>query len=242
MQFLKHHRSPLALAVLAALCLALVACGGAEPGAATPVAEVATQAPPATWTPLPIIIPPTNTPAPTSTTVPSATPLPASPTPEASPTAAASPTLAATATALPPTTAPTTSAPAATRVPPAAAPPTPSPNPTLGENIFPNAPFEEWVTNQNGISCLHPPNRSPIEAQCVLPGAEADEVAVNLDPVASEKEARATAHGVHASEALLVETVDVQCAARTVAQGVDVNSKGAAIKREVHDEPAVLQA
>ena len=40
MQSLKHYRL---LPALLALGLALAACGGAEPGAATPVAEVATQ-------------------------------------------------------------------------------------------------------------------------------------------------------------------------------------------------------
>ena len=116
--------------------LLLAACGGNEPEAATPVAEVVTSAPAATWTPLP-----------------------ASPTPEVSPTPAA------TNTAVPPTVAPTSAAPVATRVPPTAAPPTLSPNPTLGENILPNGSFEEGFSNQNGIAELHAPNGWRIEYQ-----------------------------------------------------------------------------
>jgi len=167
-QSLTHHRARTALLALAVLILALAACGGQEPEAATPVAEAATQAPAATWTRLPIVIPPTNTPAPTeprpptSTPAPSATPLPASPTAEASPTSEV------TATAIPPTVAPTsaaTAAPAATRVPATAAPPTLSPNPTLGENILPNGSFEEGFSNQNGIAELHAPNGWRIEYQ-----------------------------------------------------------------------------
>ena len=172
MQFLKYHRFSLALLALVALGLGLAACSGDEPAAATPVAEVATPAPAATWTPLPaVILMPTNTAAPTDpasvtpTSAPSATPLPASPTPAASPTVAASPTLAATAIAVPPTAAPTTSAPAATRVPPTAAPPTLSPNPTLGQNLLPNGSFEEGFSNQNGIAELHAPNGWRIEYQ-----------------------------------------------------------------------------
>jgi hypothetical protein len=165
---LRARAVPLALLVLAVM---LAACGGEEPAEATPATSVAEIAPAATWTPLPIIVPPTptaaptNPPPPTSTEAPSATPLPASPTPEVSPTAAASPTLAATATAVPPTSAPTTSAPAATRVPPTAAPPTLSPNPTLGENILPNGSFEEGFSNQNGVAELHAPNGWRIEFQ-----------------------------------------------------------------------------
>jgi hypothetical protein len=171
-QFLKYHRFSLALLALVALGLGLAACSGDESAAATPVAEVATPAPAATWTPLPaVILMPTNTAAPTDpasvtpTSAPSATPLPASPTPAASPTVAASPTLAATAIAVPPTAAPTTSAPAATRVPPTAAPPTLSPNPTLGQNLLPNGSFEEGFSNQNGIAELHAPNGWRIEYQ-----------------------------------------------------------------------------
>jgi len=160
-----YLRARLALPALTALALMLAACGGEEPAAATPVAEVATQAPAATWTRPPVVIPATHTPAPTlpppptSTPVPSATPLPASPTAEASPTPAA------TNTPVPPTAAPTNAAPAATRVPATAAAPTLSPNPTLGENILPNGSFEEGFSNQNGIAELHAPNGWRIEYQ-----------------------------------------------------------------------------
>lgn len=165
MQFLTTLRARTVLLALPVLALALAACGGEEPAAATPVAELATPVPAATWTPLPIIVPPTRTAAPTqpppatSTPAPSPTALPASPTPEVSPTPEA------TATAVPPTTAPTSAAPAATRVPPTAAPPTLSPNPTLGENILPNGSFEEGFSNQNGVAELHAPNGWRIEFQ-----------------------------------------------------------------------------
>jgi hypothetical protein len=164
-QLLTHHRARTAVVALVGLVLALAACGGEEPAVATSVAEAATQAPAATWTPRPIVIPPTHTaaptlpPPPTPTLAPSATPLPASPTPEASPTAAA------TATTVPPTVAPTNAAPAATRVPPTAAAPTLSPNPTLGQNLLPNGSFEEGFSNQNGIAELHAPNGWRIEFQ-----------------------------------------------------------------------------
>ena len=46
-----------------------------------------------------------------------------------------------------------------------AAPPTLSANPTLGENILPNASFEEGFTNQNGIAELHAPNGWRVEYQ-----------------------------------------------------------------------------
>ena len=165
MQFLLTLRARTVLLALAVLALVLAACGGEQPAEATPATSVAEIAPAATWTPLPIIVPPTHTlaptlpPPPTPTLAPSATPLPASPTAEVSPTPEA------TATAVPPTTAPTSAAPAATRVPPTAAAPTLSPNPTLGENILPNGSFEEGFTNQNGIAELHAPNGWRIEFQ-----------------------------------------------------------------------------
>lgn len=162
MQFLTNHRIRAWLSVVVLVILLLTGCGGEEPAAATPVAEVTTAAPAATWTARPAIVV-TNTPEPTQpppaspTPAPSATPLPASPTPEASPT------LAATETVVPTTAAPATAAP--TRPPATAAPPTLSPNPTLGENLLPNGSFEEGFSNQNGIAELHAPNGWRVEYQ-----------------------------------------------------------------------------
>ena len=172
MQFARRYRGQAALLALAAFGLPLAACGADEPApAATVVAVAPTQAAaPATWTPLPAVAVVTNTPPPTlpppasPTPPPSATPVPASPTAEVATTAEPA-TATGPPTAAPSNPAPAATAPPATGPPATAAPPTLSANPTLGENILPNASFEEGFTNQNGIAELHAPNGWRVEYQ-----------------------------------------------------------------------------
>lgn len=137
---------------------ALAACDSPEPTPtveATTVAEASPTEAPATDTPEPTATteptqppPDTATPRPTRTSPPATATPEESPTPEGTPTETPSPEPSPTNTRPPATAGPTRTS----------APPTLPPNPTLGQNLLPNASFEEGHFNQNGIPELQLPN------------------------------------------------------------------------------------